>query len=290
MSDDGAYAYCGSELALFAQARNWKAYWASRVRPHLGAEVLEVGAGIGATTQVLCGGEGSESQCRMSNVECRKNDEAPMTNSGPVPPSDFELRHSFDIRHSTFDISSPTYPQRWVCLEPDARMAAGLKAAAARGELPACCAICPGTLAALKPEEMFDSILYIDVLEHIENDRGELAAAMSHLRAGGKLIVLGPAHPWLYSPFDKALGHFRRYTKTMLAAAVPPGLVCLELIYLDSVGLLASASNRLFLRRHLPSPRQIAIWDRLMVPLSCVVDPLFRYRVGKSVLGVWERR
>jgi hypothetical protein len=46
----------------------------------------------------------------------------------------------------------------------------------------------------------------------------------------------------------------------------------------------------LLLRRHLPSPRQIAIWDRLMVPLSRVLDPLFRYRVGKSVLGVWERR
>jgi hypothetical protein len=169
-------------------------------------------------------------------------------------------------------------------------MAAGLKTALVRGELPACCEIYPGTLAALKPEERFDSILYIDVLEHIEDDRAELAAAATHLRFGGKLIVLGPAHPWLYSPFDKALGHYRRYTKAMLASAVPPGLVCLELIYLDSVGLLASASNRLLLRRHLPSPRQIAIWDRLMVPLSRVLDPLFRYRVGKSVLGVWERR
>src|SRR5262249_14397558 len=96
--------------------------------------------------------------------------------------------------------------------------------------------------------------------EHIADDRSELAAAAAHLKPGGKLIVLGPAHPWLYSPFDKALGHYRRYTRRMLAAAVPADLQRVELIYLDSVGLLASTGNRLLLRRSLPSPRQIRIW------------------------------
>jgi hypothetical protein len=237
MSAEGPYAYCGSELSLFARARNWKEYYAHVILPHLGAEVLEVGAGIGATTQMLC-------------------------RAGP---------------------------RRWLCLEPDAQMAADLSADVATGRLPSCCEVRAGTLAALKPEETFDSILYIDVLEHIEDDRGELTGATAHLKRGGTLIILGPAHPRLYSPFDKALGHYRRYTKKKLAAVVPPGLSRVEMIYLDSVGLLASTGNRLLLRRNLPSPRQIGIWDRLMVPLSRVLDPLFAYHVGKSVLGVWKR-
>ena len=48
------YTYIGSELELFSEASNWKAYYARLIRPYLGEEVLEVGAGIGATTASLC--------------------------------------------------------------------------------------------------------------------------------------------------------------------------------------------------------------------------------------------
>ena len=63
----------------------------------------------------------------------------------------------------------------------------------------------------------------------------------------------------------------------------------MKLIYLDSVGLLASAGNRLLLRQSMPTERQILAWDRLMIPVSRVIDPVFGHRLGKSVLGVWRR-
>ena len=50
------YTYIGSELELFSHASNWKAYHARLIRPYLGDEVLEVGAGIGATTASLYSG------------------------------------------------------------------------------------------------------------------------------------------------------------------------------------------------------------------------------------------
>jgi SAM-dependent methyltransferase len=176
----------------------------------------------------------------------------------------------------------------WLCLEPDGAMAERLTEALRRGELPACCRARAGTVRDLPSDARFDAILYVDVLEHIEDDTGELGAAARALRPGGVLIVLAPAHGWLYSPFDRAIGHYRRYTRRSLAAVGPPGLRRLSLRYLDSVGLLASAGNRFLLRKSLPTARDIARWDRLMVPLSRRLDRWLGFRVGKSVVGIWR--
>jgi hypothetical protein len=170
----------------------------------------------------------------------------------------------------------------WTSLEPDAALAARIPSIGpAHRRL-------VGTLADLK--ESFDTILYIDVLEHIADDRAEMARAAERLHPSGHVIVLSPALPSLYSPFDKAMGHFRRYTRASLAAtAAATSLRLVKLIYLDSAGLLASAANRFLYSRPLPTETQIAAWDRLLVPVSRILDPLLAHAIGKSVLGVWRR-
>jgi hypothetical protein len=62
-----------------------------------------------------------------------------------------------------------------------------------------------------------------------------------------------------------------------------------KLIYLDPVGLLASLANRVLLRSPMPTRRQIAVWDRLLVPASRAIDPILGGAVGKSVFAVWRR-
>jgi SAM-dependent methyltransferase len=169
----------------------------------------------------------------------------------------------------------------WTCLEPDAALAAQI-------ELPTGLhRKITGTIADLA--ESFDTILYIDVLEHIEDDAAEMARAAARLNRGGHVIVLAPAHAFLYTPFDAAIGHFRRYSRASLRSAAPAGLRESKIIYLDAAGLLASTANRLLLRQAMPTERQILAWDRLMIPISRAVDPLFSHRLGKSVLGVWQR-
>jgi len=127
----------------------------------------------------------------------------------------------------------------------------------------------------------------VDVLEHIEDDRGELSRAAAHLRPGGRLVVLSPAHQSLFSPFDAAIGHFRRYDRPMLGALTPTGLRVERMRYLDCAGLLLSAANRLLLRRSMPTEGQLRFWDRWVVPISRVCDRLLWYGAGKTVLAVW---
>jgi SAM-dependent methyltransferase len=229
--------YAGTDLDLFAAATRWKSYLRRQVGRDLRGDVLEVGAGIGGTTQWLC------------------SDDLP----------------------------------RWTCLEPDPVLASRLSRAIEDGSLPECCEVVAGTIDDLPGAPDFDTILYIDVLEHIEDDAAELDRAARRLRPGGRVVVLSPAHHWLYSPFDRAIGHFRRYTKRTLAALTPAALRLDRLVYLDAAGLLASLGNCLVLGWSMPTARQVAFWDRVLVPCSRRLDPLLGHAVGKSVLGVWRK-
>ncbi len=232
-----ASSYIGAELDLFAEAVRWKAYFGSLIRPYLGKRVLEVGAGLGATTAALCSGQ----------------------------------------------------EQEWWCLEPDPSLLARIQAKIRLAALPACCRPVAGALQDLPASARFDTILYIDVLEHIEADRAELARAALHLFPGGHLIVLAPACPTLYSPFDRAIGHYRRYTRSALQSLTPPGARPVLLRYLDSLGFFLSLGNRWLLRRPMPDRRQILFWDRFLTPLTRLTDRLTGYTFGRSIVAVWER-
>ena len=227
------YRYVGTELSLFETARNWKGYFRGFIEKYLRGHVLEVGAGIGATTRLF------------ADVPCTC----------------------------------------WLCVEPDPILADRLRANV--GTLHHRTVVL-GTLSTLNADQLFDAVLYIDVLEHIADDRKELAIAARHLNRRGTLVLLAPAQPWLYTPFDSAIGHYRRYTMATLAQVVPTHLRRERLCYLDSIGLLASLGNRLMLHSSRPTAAQIKIWDRMLVPLSRWADRALGYRIGKSVLGIWR--
>ena len=189
---------------------------------------------------------------------------------------------------TTMALSS--YPSKsWTCLEPDPALTYQLEQKKIKRELPASAEIITGTLQDLKPSAGFDCILYIDVIEHIEDDKTELVHASHFLNPGGYLFVLVPAHQWLYSPFDKAIGHYRRYNKSMLKAAGPKNLQLQYVKYLDSVGLLASTVNKLFLQQSMPTASQIQLWDSSMVPVSRWTDKIVLHRIGKTVIGLWKK-
>lgn len=173
----------------------------------------------------------------------------------------------------------------WSVLEPDVAFCAILANRFAKEQR---ISILPGTIADLDSDRIYDTILYLDVLEHIEEDAAEIKMAFQHLREGGHLIVLAPAHESLMNEADLAIGHYRRYNKKTLARIIPDGNQTVALRYLDCVGIAASLANRCLLRQEYPSVKQIMIWDQIMIPISRLLDPLLRHRIGKSVLGVWR--
>ena len=231
------FQYAGSELALFAAAHRWKAYWSGMLRRFVTGDVLDVGAGIGSNVHPLM---------------------------------------SERVRS-------------WTALEPDAALVGVMQRSVSGGALPANCHPVVGTLADLPGTAKFDSIVYIDVMEHIANDRAEAIIAASRLAPGGRLVVLVPAHRFLFSAFDAAIGHHRRYNRASLLALAPPGCNLEFCRMLDSVGFFASLANKLLLRTANPTAGQIQLWDRIMVPLSRLIDPLLGYRFGKTVVAVWLR-
>jgi SAM-dependent methyltransferase len=232
------YRYQGNELDLFRNAHAWKTYYGSFLSPYCKGRVLEVGAGIGATTEAL-------------------------------------LHNG----HTA-----------WVCLEPDPAMAAAIDARIRRNELAPHCTVVTGTIRSIPRRTLFNAILYVDVIEHIFDDTAEISSAIDLLSPGGALMVLAPAHQWLYSEFDKAIGHYKRYNKKNLSALINGTMVQKKLIFLDSMGLIASAVNRFFMKKSCPDKRQIKAWDTVLVPLSRITDILSFHCIGKSILGIWQKK
>lgn len=177
---------------------------------------------------------------------------------------------------------------RWIAIEPDIRLVKIIKENINISKYPTNYEIRPIKADQLFYYEKFDTILYIDVLEHIEDDRTELNNLLKHLNPDGRIIVLSPAYNFLYTNFDRSIGHYRRYNKKMLISIKPAKLQLEKLYYLDSVGMFASLGNKLFLKSAYPTIKQIQFWDKFLVQLSKLIDKIIFNKFGKSIIGVYK--
>ena len=136
-------------------------------------------------------------------------------------------------------------------------------------------------------DNAYDTILYLDVLEHIENDENELEIAFKSLKKGGALIVNVPAFQHLYSQFDKDIDHFRRYSKNDLKKLTNKFKFSkTKLIYYDSIGYFLSIGSKLITKNYLNNfEKKIKIWDTLM-PISKIIDLIIFNLIGKSLIMI----
>jgi Methyltransferase domain len=178
--------------------------------------------------------------------------------------------------------------REWTCLEPDANLARQIETRLGTGQIPVNCRVVTGTIASVDAAAFFDTILYLDVLEHISEDCAELERARGYLATRGNLVVMAPAHQFLFTAFDAAIGHHRRYNRAGLRALTPPGCQLTTCFMLDCAGFFASLANKILLSASLPSERQIAVWDKLLVPISRILDRGIGYSFGKTIVAVWR--
>lgn len=96
----------------------------------------------------------------------------------------------------------------------------------------------PGAVARFLPHRL-DTAIALNVVEHIEDDVGTLAAMKSLLAPGGRVIILVPALQAIYGELDRQLGHFRRYGRATLDAAFRnAGLHVERMFWFNRVGVL----------------------------------------------------
>lgn len=139
------------------------------------------------------------------------------------------------------------------------------------------------------PAEPFDSVAYINVLEHIEDDRGELGRAFAALRPGGHLLVFVPALAWLYSDFDRRIGHARRYSRPgLVRLARASGFEVVRAKYFDVAGVIPWYLNFVLLRRGL-GPAGVGLYDRVVVPPMRRLEGWIAPPIGKNLLMVARR-
>jgi SAM-dependent methyltransferase len=169
--------------------------------------------------------------------------------------------------------------RRLVDLDPDLSIVALEPADNVFGDLASFAALTPRVtacrqtlaeyLAGAGAGERFDAVVYLNVLEHVEDDASELRLAAAALRPGGALLVFGPALEWLYSELDYNAGHYRRYSLGRLRRLVTAaGFELVSLRYFDVVGVLPYFVAYRLLRRQAISGSTLWGYDRLLVPLS----------------------
>lgn len=137
----------------------------------------------------------------------------------------------------------------------------------------------------------FDTICYLDVIEHIKEDEIEIINALKKIKKNGHLVIIVPANQLLYSNYDKSIGHFRRYEKKyFINLTKKNNLNLIKLSYFDSIGFFFLIVNKIL------NPKKnnnlsivTTIWN-LLVPLSILIDKLTFNTFGKSLICVFKKR
>jgi len=136
----------------------------------------------------------------------------------------------------------------------------------------------------------FDSVILINVLEHIEDDDGALRELGRLLRPGGRAVLWVPAFSLLYSDFDRKIGHYRRYRRPELRTQLSrAGYDVRDIRYVNAVGAVAWLVLARLLRRTPTHGTPVKVFDRYFVPQLKRLERRWQPPFGQSVLAVATR-
>lgn len=141
-----------------------------------------------------------------------------------------------------------------------------------------------------QPEKSFDTIVYVNVLEHIQFDEAELKTAFDGMKDGGFLLTFSPAMPQLYSNFDHALGHYRRYRKEEFDDSLRKiGFEIKKSTYFDSLGFFGWFLVFKVLKKRGLDPKMVVFYDRMVIPLLRRLESLISVPFGKNILTIAQK-
>lgn len=135
-----------------------------------------------------------------------------------------------------------------------------------------------------------DSIIYVNVLEHIEDDSSELKMIYETLENGGRCFIFVPALQSLYGEFDRKIGHFRRYAKKEIETKCKSaGFKILKSKYFDAAGILPWWIKYKLLKSESLESGAVTLYDKIAVPVISKFETFLPVPIGKNVLLVAEK-
>ncbi|QGK70409.1 methyltransferase [Allosaccharopolyspora coralli] len=136
-------------------------------------------------------------------------------------------------------------------------------------------------------DDPVESLIAINVLEHVEEDAAALRSLSESLRPGGSVILFVPGYQRLYGEFDRKVGHFRRYTPSTVSAAAREAELRVEVARpVNFVGAFAWWAAVRKGGAGAPNPRLVSVYDRFLVPVTRRIEKHVRVPFGQSVLCV----
>jgi SAM-dependent methyltransferase len=132
-----------------------------------------------------------------------------------------------------------------------------------------------------------DTVVAMNVLEHIVDDVGALRCLARVTVPGGRIVLWVPGYQQLYGDFDRKVGHVRRYTPKTLGAAVEAAGLSVEV--LKPINMLGGIAWWFAVRRakvSYPNPKVVKVYDRLVVPTTRFIESIVRPPFGQTVLCV----
>ena len=148
--------------------------------------------------------------------------------------------------------------------------------------------ICSQNILHLKRYN-FDTVICLNVLEHIENEARALENIYSLLQKGGKFIVLVPAIPFIYGSIDRQVGHFRRYTKKDLCKKMnDSGFRIEKCFYFNFIGALGwFISSKILNKKLIPEDQAMCV-ERL-TPILSLCESLLKPPLGLSLIAIGSK-
>ncbi len=140
-----------------------------------------------------------------------------------------------------------------------------------------------------RSKQQFDTVLYVNVLEHIEDDLRELKLVHGALRENGNICIFVPALSWLYSDIDREVGHFRRYHKAPLVSLVESaGFEIVEAKYFDLFGIAPWYVAYVLMKKGITGG-DVAAYDKVIVPVMRWIEHRVTPPIGKNLLLVGRK-
>jgi 2-polyprenyl-3-methyl-5-hydroxy-6-metoxy-1,4-benzoquinol methylase len=230
------FLYSGQELSAMDLAGNYHQWIFDIFRPYVGAQVIEVGAGMGTFSRTILASGVVE---RLIALE-------PAENLYPIL--------SDRLREHPRAVVMRAY------------------------------------LEDLQMQGAADSLVAVNVMEHIEDDGLFLHRAHRALLPAGTLLLFVPALPWLYGTLDREFGHHRRYLKSDLAHRMDEAGFRIELLrYMNFTGILPwFMAGRVFQRKTI-APSQVRFYDRVVVPVIRRIENAVKAPLGQSLIAIGRR-